>query len=83
MPRYYFHIHDGMSLPDKEGTEIADLDAAKAEAIKLAAGVLRNGCADVFWNGTPWRLDVTDCPEPDAPAFVVLNFFATEPNRQP
>jgi hypothetical protein len=85
MPRYYFHIHDGMSQPDVEGTKLADLEAAKSEAIKLAAAVLRNGYANLCWNGTPWRLDVRDRPEPGGQALLVLNFFASrtlEPRSQ-
>ena len=80
MPRSYFHIHDGMSLPDKEGVELPDLEEAKDEAIKLAAEVLRDRYAGVVWNGTSWRLDVTDGSEQ---ALLVWNFFASEPNQQP
>ena len=33
MPRYYFHIRDGQDLvQDEEGSEVADLEAAKSEA---------------------------------------------------
>ena len=37
MPRYYFHIRDGKSLiRDEEGTELADPEAAHAEALASA-----------------------------------------------
>ncbi len=37
MPRYYFHIRDGKDLiRDEEGTELADPEAAHAEAMASA-----------------------------------------------
>jgi hypothetical protein len=32
MPRYFFDIHDGVSIPDKEGHEVADMNTVRAEA---------------------------------------------------
>ena len=52
MPRYYFHLHNGATSRDEEGRELADLAAAREEAIKAArdlmgedirAGLLRLG----------------------------------------
>jgi len=45
MPRYFFHILDGTALTDETGVELADLAAARIEAVKLVAGVLRGGTA--------------------------------------
>lgn len=33
MPRYFFDIHDGQFQPDTEGTECADFEAARREAM--------------------------------------------------
>ena len=33
MPRYFFHTRNGDEFPDELGTELADDDAARAEAI--------------------------------------------------
>ncbi|GJE14879.1 MULTISPECIES: DUF6894 family protein [Methylobacterium] len=33
MPRYFFDINDGQFLPDTEGTDCADCDAARREAM--------------------------------------------------
>jgi hypothetical protein len=50
MPRYYFHQFDGVEVPDKDGLELADLDAAEAcacsglrdiAAHQVLAGLLR------------------------------------------
>lgn len=41
MPRYYFHMRDGSQLlPDNEGSELYDLNAAKTEALAAAADIL-------------------------------------------
>jgi len=32
MPRYFFHLHDGVVTPDHEGTELSDAEAARARA---------------------------------------------------
>ena len=40
MPRYYFHLHDGAEGRDEEGRELADVDAARAEAIRGARDVM-------------------------------------------
>jgi hypothetical protein len=37
MPLYYFHVRDGESfIPDREGVELADLDAARREVQESA-----------------------------------------------
>ena len=37
MPRYYFHIeHEGRTILDREGIELADLDEAREEAVAAA-----------------------------------------------
>lgn len=32
MPRYFFHLLDDLDVPDEEGTELPDLEAARAHA---------------------------------------------------
>lgn len=32
MPRFYFHLHDDMDVPDPEGVEFLNLEAALASA---------------------------------------------------
>lgn len=58
MPRYHFHIEDGIKIEDREGTELLDLNAARLEAITVAADVLKSTAH--YWNGTEWRMDVVD-----------------------
>lgn len=59
MPRYFFHVEDHKRFLDEEGSVFADLDAARLEAVRVAAGVLRDQPAE-FWNSGEWRVVVTD-----------------------
>jgi len=59
MPRYFFHVIDGRSIIDNQGSELASLKEARVEAIQLAGAILRDE-GDTFWNGQEWHMDVTD-----------------------
>ena len=83
MPRYYFHILDGTALLDETGEELADIEAARKEAVQLIAGVLRGGVLPGFWDGAPWRLVVTDNPTPTAGrTYFVVSFSAMPPQER-
>ena len=56
MPRYYFHILDGTALLDETGEELADIEAARKEAVQLIAGVLRGGYCRGFGTALPGGL---------------------------
>ncbi|TXM59590.1 hypothetical protein FV226_26060 [Methylobacterium sp. WL12] len=57
MQRYYFNIHDGQDSWDTEGTVLPDIRAARIEAIRYAAEVLRDE-ASRLENGEAWQMDV-------------------------
>lgn len=59
MPRYFFHVYDGSSDIDQEGTELPDIYAAQEEAIRLSGELLRE-MGGKFWDGAVWSLEVTD-----------------------
>ena len=59
MPRYFFHVEDGLSTRDNEGIELSDVFMAQEEAIRLSGELLREMGAK-FWDGTAWSLTVTD-----------------------
>ena len=59
MPRYFFHVYDGSSSPDADGTELPDIYTAQAQAIRTSGEILRDMGAQ-FWDGTAWRLEVAD-----------------------
>jgi hypothetical protein len=51
MPRYYFHILNGRELYDEVGVELADLNAAKAQAVKFAGEALKSEQPTDIWQG--------------------------------
>jgi hypothetical protein len=59
MPRYFFDITDGHFDPDTEGTELPDIYAAPAEAIR-ASGEMLSDLGAKFWNGGEWKMEVRD-----------------------
>lgn len=59
VPRYHFNILDGVCLPDTEGTELPDWQAARLEAIRRAGTVLKDDARSVAV-GDDWRIEVTD-----------------------
>jgi hypothetical protein len=47
MPRFFFDIHDGENFtPDREGLDLDDLDAAKAEAKKTLPEIVKEEMPD-------------------------------------
>ena len=59
MPRYFFNVFDGYSSLDMDGTELPDIYTAQNEAIRFSGEILREE-GGKFWNGTEWKLEVTD-----------------------
>ena len=59
MPRYFFHSEDGHLDHDDVGTEMVDAGSARAEAVRFAGALLANR-AQVLWEGSHWRMLVTD-----------------------
>lgn len=74
MPRFFFHVDDGEPFVDRQGTELPDMAAAREEAVRFAAALLRDQ-AERFWDMTEWRVRVTD--DADLTLFD-LTFFGTQ-----
>ncbi len=72
MPLYFFHVTDGQTYPDHEGTELPGLEAARQEAFGVIGDLLRNKAA---WNSHDWRVDVSDAA---GQALLTLSFTFTE-----
>ena len=74
MPHYFFDVRDGTYMPDREGTELAGLAAARVAAVELAGALLKDNPAK-FWDGDDWRIEVKD----DGNVILfVLHFSATD-----
>lgn len=79
MPRYYFHVQDGSSLPDDTGSEFPNIEAAKLAAIDFAGSLLREGIPAGIWNGETWQLYVTDSPViGEGRTFCTLSFSGSD-----
>jgi hypothetical protein len=59
MPRYYFDIVDGQDFPDVHGSDLPDLAAARIEAVRYSAEVLKE-MPDRFWACEEWTMTVSD-----------------------
>jgi hypothetical protein len=71
MPRYYFHIK---RILDEDGQELENVDAARRLALRASAELLRNGPKGDFWNGSPWRMWVTDKPKGEGQTLFAVRF---------
>ena len=59
MPRYFFDVMDGQGCPDHAGTDLPDLAAAQAEAVRASGAILRDMGARL-WNSREWSMAVRD-----------------------
>ncbi len=59
MPRYFFHLLNGREHPDKEGTVLAGLEEARAQAVRTARAMLKDAGGS-FWQTAKWQMSVTD-----------------------
>jgi hypothetical protein len=59
MPRYFFHVHDGLLTEDEEGTDLPDIDAARAFAMDCVRDMV---CDDIKqgWLNLEHQIDVAD-----------------------
>jgi hypothetical protein len=74
VPRYHFNVHDSSNIPDREGTDLPNLQSARVEAVKLAGQSLLDE-AEAFWEGSNWHLEVMN----DRGLILFrLDFMATE-----
>ena len=79
MPRYFFHVIDGRSIIDHEGTEFPNLRSARVEAIRLAGAILHDD-GDTFWKGEEWHMNVTDA---SGQSLLKLHFSAEDQGIAP
>jgi hypothetical protein len=59
MPNFYFHVTNGQNYPDLRGQPLADLDAAKKEAVQFTGDMLILG-PDEFCLDKEWSVRVLD-----------------------
>jgi hypothetical protein len=59
MPQYFFHTQDGVRFTDDEETSLADLTAARDEAVKIMAQLVEHE-PSAFWETGSFSVTVTD-----------------------
>lgn len=59
MERFHFHLHGKHSVPDKRGTELAHVQQARLEALKVLSQTLVYQ-SDDFWEHQSLEVRVTD-----------------------
>ena len=59
MPRYHFQLEDGIFVPDEPGMELADIHAARIQAVRSLSELI-NEHRERFWDDQPIRVVVSD-----------------------
>jgi hypothetical protein len=73
--RFYFHVKDGITILDEDGSEFPSVEAVKDNAVRASAEMLRGLKHEVdFWSGEPWKLWVTDGPNGAGKTILELQF---------
>jgi hypothetical protein len=62
MARFFFHVQDGSTFLDDEGTELPDTNVARQEAIRASGEMIRE-VPGTIRSGLGWRMWVTDEPQ--------------------
>jgi hypothetical protein len=59
VPRFFFNIYDGVSMLDDAGTEFADWQEARIQAIEFAGAIIKDEAKRIA-QGEDWHIEVTD-----------------------
>jgi hypothetical protein len=60
MPRFYLHLRNDLDVPDEEGVELPDLEAARARAAANARFTLGQTAMDEDKINFTHRIDIED-----------------------
>jgi hypothetical protein len=63
MKKFYFNSENDHIDLDSDGTEFANADQARTEALVLLGELIKDVYRLSSWNGTPWKIWVTDGPQ--------------------
>jgi len=77
MAMFYFNVHDGdLLIADEEGTDLVDIDAARAHAVVVVQELMfrRSGMLDRDWS--EWTISIHD---DDGAEMLLLHFSDVSP----
>ena len=77
MTLYYFNTQNDKLELDLEGTELANMDQARCEALVLLGEMVRDEYRHSAWNGTPWKIWVSDGPRGGGCVLFTVQLSAT------
>ena len=60
MPMYYFHLHDDENIVDSDGTDLANVSAAREHATAVARELTVNSFSFLDQNWSGWTMSVHD-----------------------
>ena len=60
MARYFFHLRNDLDVPDREGQELPDLDAARAQAVVFAVDMAAASVLEHRKVNLHHRIDIED-----------------------
>ena len=60
MPRYFFNVMNDVKTQDFDGIELADLDAARGEALKDIEEILESHFVSIGSDWTKWSIEICD-----------------------
>lgn len=73
--RFHFKIQDGAEVPDSVGAELAGMNEARREAVRLMGELMRDN-PDAVWGDEAWRMVVTDDADLTLFTIEVLTSYA-------
>jgi hypothetical protein len=62
MKKFYFDTENDHTQLDPDGTEFANVDQARSEALVLLDELIRDAYGHSAWNDVPWTVWVSDGP---------------------
>lgn len=72
----YFHYANGSQTLDNHGTDLADVDAVRKEALRAVRELLNLRPTEGPWDGDPWRVWVTDQPNAGGKTILTVELSA-------
>jgi hypothetical protein len=60
MPKFFFNVINGKSIPDEEGTDLPDLAAAREEALEVIAKIMHDQILDIEQKGRELSVIIRD-----------------------